>query len=97
MVTNTDERFFERADAHIHLANGHAEEIGRGKVCASFLYGAARYNVYVAASNCDSKTQMIEERTSIRDYYLAEYTKMLDEHLDDYIENYDTCMAKSTG
>ena len=95
MVTDTDEHFYERADALIHLANDHMDAIGRGKVSASFLYGAARFNVYVAACNCDSKDHMIAERQSIRDYYVAEYTKMLDEHLDDYIENYDTYMPKS--
>ena len=95
MVSETDEHFFERADAHIHLANDHMEEISRGKVSASLLYAAARFNVYVAATNSDSQAHMIEERTGIRDYYVAEYTKMLDEHLDDYIENYDTYMTKS--
>lgn len=95
MATDTDEHFYERADAHIHLANDHMAEIGRGKASASFLYGAARFNIYVAACNCDSKGHMIAERQRVRDYYVAEYTKMLDEHLDDYIENYDTYMTKS--
>src|SRR3546814_6306866 len=97
MVTDTDEHFDDRADAHIHLANDHTTDIGRGKVSASFLYGAARFNIYVAACNCDSKDHMISERQSIRDYYVAEYTKMIEEHLDDYIDNYDVYMAKSTG
>src|SRR3546814_20541651 len=53
MVTDTDEHFYERADAHIHLANDHTTDIGRGKVRASFLYGAARFNLYVASCHCD--------------------------------------------
>src|SRR5690606_17855155 len=65
MVTDTDEHFYERADAHIHLANDHMADVGRGKVSASFLYGAARFNVYVAACNCDSKDHMVAERQSI--------------------------------
>jgi hypothetical protein len=96
MVTDTDEHFFERADAHIHLANDHMANIGRGKVSASFLYGAARFNVYVSACNCDSKDHMVAERQNIRDYYVTEYTKMLEEHLDDYIDNFESYMAKST-
>lgn len=94
MTTETDEQFYDRADAHIHLANNHVKDIGRGKVSASFLYGAARFNVYVAACNCGSKDQMIGDRNSIRDYYVAEYTKMLEEHLDDYIEHYEKYMPK---
>lgn len=94
MATETDEHFYDRADAHIHLANEHTKDIGRGKVSASFLYGAARFNVYVAACNCDSKDHMVDERASIRSYYVAEYTKMLEEHLDDYIEHFDRYMTK---
>lgn len=94
MATETDEHFYDRADAHIHLANVHTDDIGRGKVSASFLYGAARFNIYVAACNCDSKDQMVSERSSIRDYYVAQYTKMLDEHLDDYIEHFDKYASK---
>ena len=97
MVTETDEHFYERANAHIRLANEHTDATGRGKVSASFLYGAARFNVYVASCNCDSQSQMIEERDNIRDYYVAEYTKMLEEHLDDYIGNYETYMPESKG
>src|SRR3546814_11920929 len=96
MVTDTDEHFYERADAHIHLASDHTTDIGRGKVSASFLYGAARFNIYVAAFNCDSKDHMISERQRIRDYYAAEYTKMIVKHLDDYIDNYDVYLDKST-
>ena len=92
-MANVDETFYERADGHIHLANEHLEDVGRGKVSASFLYGAARFNVYVAACNCDSQEQMIQERSSIRSYYMAEYEKMLDEHLDDYIKNYEKYMG----
>ncbi len=94
MAAETDEHFYDRADAHIHVANDHLKHTGRGKVSASFLYGASRFNVYVAACNCDSRDQMVSERSSIRDYYVAEYTKMLEEHLDDYIENFDTYMSK---
>src|SRR3546814_18404151 len=96
MVTDTDEHFYERADAHIHLANDHTTDIGRGKVSASFLYGAARFNIYVAACNCDLKDHMISERQSIRDYYVDEYTNMIEEHHDDYIDNYAVYITKRT-
>ncbi|WFC41354.1 DUF3144 domain-containing protein [Pseudoxanthomonas sp. SE1] len=96
MTTEKDDHFYDRADAHIHLANDQTKDTGRGKVSASFLYGAARFNVHVAACNCESKHQMINERDSIRDYYVAEYTKMLEEHLDDYVEHYDRYMRKDT-
>ena len=67
---------------------------GRGRASASFLYGVARFNIFVAACNCDSKDHMVNERSSIRDYYVAQYTRMLEEHLDDYIEHFDAYMSK---
>jgi len=94
MAIEADEHFYDRADAHIRLANGQTEDVVRGKVSASFLYGAARFNVYVAACKCDSKDVLVEGREDIRDYYVAQYTKMLEEHLDDYIEQFDRYMAK---
>ena len=36
------DRVYDRADAHIHLANKQADEIGRGKVSASFRYAVAQ-------------------------------------------------------
>src|SRR3546814_14158746 len=37
MVTDTDENFYERADAHIHLANDQTTYIGRGTGGATSL------------------------------------------------------------
>ena len=44
MTTQTDEHFFARADALSNLANEQVEEIGRGKVSASFMYALARFH-----------------------------------------------------
>jgi hypothetical protein len=97
MNDQVDDTFYDRADAHIALANEHMATVPRGRVSASFLYGAARFNVYVAARNCDSKEIMESERESILAYYLDEYRKMLNEHLDDYIGNFDSYTAPPPG
>ena len=94
MATETDEHFYERADAHIHLANDHLKGVDRGKVSASFLYAAARFNVHIAACSRDSRERFASERAGIRDYYVAQYTRMLEEHLDDYLRNFDRYMSK---
>jgi hypothetical protein len=94
MTDQVDDTFYDRADAHIALANEHLQSISRGKVSASFLYGAARFNAYVAAINSGTKEAMASERENILSYYLEEYRKMLGEHLDDYLENYVGYMAR---
>src|SRR3546814_11227363 len=93
MVTDTDEHFYERADAHIHLANDHTTDLGRGKVSASFFYGAARFNIYVAACDYDAPDHMNSERQGISDYYDAESPNRIEEHSEDSIQNYEYYIA----
>ena len=41
-MNDVDDKFYERADAHIHLSNEQiTEEAGRGKVSASTMYSTA--------------------------------------------------------
>jgi len=44
-VQNTDDKFYERADAHIHLSNDQISGyVAKGKVSASMMYATARFN-----------------------------------------------------
>jgi hypothetical protein len=61
MTDPVDDTFYDRADAHIALANEYCLSTGKGKVSASFLYGAARFNAYIGAINSDSRQRMREE------------------------------------
>jgi hypothetical protein len=98
MGAPVDDKFYTRADAHIELANEQAQQIGKGKVSASFLYSAARFNAYISAINSGSLECMQSEKENIVDFYMKEYKEMLIENLDDYIENYQSYMATpSTG
>ncbi len=50
-----EKEFLKRADAHIHLANDQiSQEINPGEVSSSFMYGAARFNAWVAACEFES-------------------------------------------
>ncbi len=91
-----DEGFYDRADAHIHLSNDQVtKDIERGKVSASFLYGAARYNAYISATGCESRDEMISAKEKAIHYFVSEYRKMFEEHYDNYIENYEQYMGTS--
>jgi len=94
MVQNTDDKFYDRADAHIHLSNEHCEDIGAGKVSASMMYATARFNTWVSACGFENAGQMKEDRQQTIEYFVSEYKKMLEENLDDYIENFDKYMQR---
>lgn len=89
MSKNIDDNFFKRADAYINLANEQLGSESRGTVSASMMYGVARFNAWVGACDCDSKDEMKAAKQEMVDYFVAEYKRMLEENLDDYINNFD--------
>jgi len=92
-VSDTDEGFFNRADAHIHLSNEQMTEAAtRGKVSASMMYATARFNAWVTACGCKTGEEMAAARADTIDYFMAEYRKMLEENLNDYISHFDNYM-----
>lgn len=93
-MQEVDDEFYERADAHIHLANDQiSEQIGRGKVSASFMYGIARFNSYVTATGWNNRKEFTESKEEAIEYFVSEYRKMLVENMDDYEENFDKYMG----
>ncbi len=92
-MQEVDDEFYERADAHIHLSNSQiSEEIGTGKVSASFMYSVARFNAWVSASGWHNGNEMAEAKEETVEYFVAEYRKMLEENMDDYISNFERYM-----
>lgn len=92
-MTEVDDEFYERADAHIHLSNSQiTESVGRGKVSASFMYGVARFNAWVSACGWNSGQEMADSKTETIEYFVNQYRKMLKENMDDYIHNFDAYM-----
>jgi len=90
-----DERFYERADAHINLANEHINIQQTSPVLAndSFLYGAARFNAWIAAASFTNSEDLKNNKENALEYFTNAYRTMLEEHLNDYIENYETYMG----
>ena len=92
--TEPDDKFFDRADAHIRLSNDQISDIGIGKVSASMMYATARFNSWVSACGFTNGTDMHEAREETIEYYLKQYRLMLEENLDDYIGNFDKYMVR---
>lgn len=92
MPTAMDDDFYNRADALIHLANEQCQSIGRGKVSASSMYAIARFNAWISACGFENAADMQAARQETIDYFVQQYTAMLEENLDDYIENFQKYM-----
>ena len=96
MPENADDKFFERADAHITLSNEQARDETRGKVSASMMYATARFNAWVGASNCGSGDELASARDEAIEYFVGQYREMLTENLDAYIKNFDEYMKTAS-
>lgn len=92
MSEGSDDGFRDRADAHIRLSNEQLEASGAGWVSASMLYAAARFNVWLSASEATSADHMREMRPKVIAFFEAEYSRMLAENMDEYIAQFDTYM-----
>jgi len=91
-----DEKFYERADAHIALANGHINaKIHPGWASNSLMFAASRFNAWVAAAGFANGEDLGKEREEILKFFTDQYKLMLEENLDNYIQNYDMFMGVS--
>ena len=88
--------FLKRADAHIALANEQmSENLTQGEISASFMYGAARFNAWIAACSFESKEDMEEAKVETIEYFIKEYKLALEEHLNHHIDHFDFSQNKS--
>ncbi len=92
MATETDDKFYDRADAVIHLANEQLADISRGKVSASCMYATARFNAWISACGFNTAEEMKSAKQETLDYFVEQYRIMLEENLDDYIKNFPSYM-----
>jgi hypothetical protein len=90
-----DEKFYERADAHINLSNDQLKETGLIKVNDSMMYALVRFNAWVSANGFDSAQEMTNARDEIIEYFVIQYRSMLEENVDNYIANFDQFMGMS--
>lgn len=59
MAQATDQAFYDRADAHVELANQQIEKLeDLGKVSASMTFAASRFNAWMAARSFKSAAEI---------------------------------------
>lgn len=94
-MKDKDNEFYRRADAHIDLSNAQiSEDVGKGKVSASFMYSVARFNAWISACGWGSSKELAAAKEDAIEYFVSEYRKMLEESLDDYVENFEKYMRQ---
>ena len=93
-VQQLDKDFFKRTDAFINVANDLSKEHDLGKVSASLLYAAARFNAYIVASSAEDKAAADRNKVEAIEYFTEQYRSMLIANMDDYIEKYDDYLQK---
>ncbi|MFT6153041.1 MAG: hypothetical protein ACJAYK_001007 [Crocinitomicaceae bacterium] len=91
-IQKMDKDFFKRTDAFIKVANELSTDHDLGKVSASMLYAAARFNAFIVASSAGSKEQAEENKADAINYFTEQYRSMLLANMNDYIEKYDDYM-----
>ena len=95
MSSDADDDFFDRATAHLRVANEHMAEVPRGQVSASLMYACARFNVWVSAANKGSPEELRKAYGKTIEYFVAQYRKMLVKNLDDYVDNFHKYARRS--
>lgn len=89
MADQLDDKFYSRADAHIHLANDHLGETSREMANASLMFASARFSAFVSAHGFESGETMAAKRDETIEYFVAGFRQMLEGNLDAYIKNFD--------
>jgi len=88
-IQKMDKDFFKRTDAFIKVANELSTEHDLGKVSASLLYAAARFNAFIVASSAKDKAEADRNKVEAIEYFTEQYRSMLLANMNDYINKYD--------
>ena len=79
-----DELYRKMIDLFIDRANEFAENNSQENVGLALLYAAARYNAHVVSQHAPTLEDFEKDMPKAREFFVAQYQRMLDENLDDY-------------
>ena len=85
-----DQKFWERADAIIELANQQSDESSVGEVSSSLLFAAARFNAFDVAVSALGVDELKADKDEAIRFLSRQYSSALAESFDDLIENFDS-------
>ena len=95
--TPIDGNFYKRADAHIQLANGHiGDTCPPADATNSLMFASSRFNAWITAMGFKSAEEMKAGKTEVIDFFTTQYKHMLEEHFDNYVENFEQFITGAT-
>jgi len=97
MTEFNDTSFDERVAANVNLFNEQRNSVPPHNVAASAAFAAARYTVWATAAQMASGSDLAARRQEALDTFANGYRQMLEEHLDDFIANYNTYFQPQPG
>ena len=92
--TDNDKKFREMADAFIAEANKLSKNENLAMVSASFLYAAARFNIFLVAASSGSANEFESKKENSLNALMAEFKKMLEDHFENYKENFEKNLGR---
>ena len=94
--TPIDANFYKRADAIIALANSHInEQTPPADATNSLMFASSRFNAWIAAMGFKNAQEMQASKAEIITFFTTQYTYMLEENFNNYVENFDQFIAKA--
>ncbi|MBN0989736.1 DUF3144 domain-containing protein [Amphritea pacifica] len=90
-----DEQFLDVTNKLIEIANEMGEKYGEHKASVAFIYAAARYNGYIAASSVTSAEELESKREKAVEYFTSRFRQLYDGNLQEYVANFDEYMGKT--
>lgn len=92
-----DEKFYERADGFINLANQAVsnEEANAGQIANSLMFAASRFNAWVTAAGYQKGDDLAKEKEAILEFFTEQYKLMLSENIDSYVNNFNEYLGYS--
>lgn len=88
MAQDADPDFYDRAHAHLRVANDQLADVPHGEVSASMMYACARFNAWVSASRRESANDLKGAYGETIEYFVAQYRKMLVKNLDEFVAKF---------
>lgn len=79
-----DEIYRQMVDSFIDRANELAETNSAENVGMALLYAASRFNAHVVSQHAETPDIYEQEVPKAREFFCAQYQRMLDENLEDY-------------
>ncbi|CAA6810128.1 MAG: Unknown protein [uncultured Sulfurovum sp.] len=92
-----DDKFYERADSFINLANEAItrEEASAGQIANSLMFATSRFNAWVTAAGYQKGEDLAKEKEAILEFFTEQYRLMLSENIDSYVTNFNEYLGYS--